>query len=116
MDSSKYRQRIAPNKMDCYIYYKAAIEHAQQIQTCFACLQSNLPILALPPRLQRRPQASNSLHTWMEIYQDIPENFESILAVAVSASGILDVLASDRRLEYFSNVGEEDGFQVKSRP
>lgn len=102
--------------MDCYIYYKAASEHAQQVQSCFARLQSNLLNLAIAPRLQRRPQASNSLHTWMEIYQDIPENFEPILAVAVSASGILDVLASDRRLEYFSNVGAEDGFQVESRP
>jgi hypothetical protein len=90
--------------MDCYIYYKAPIEHAKQIQDCFAYLQDHLLMLVRKPQLQRRPEASNSLDTWMEIYRDIPGNFEEIIAEATKKSGIYKVLVGERRLEYFINV------------
>ncbi|MFA9273435.1 MAG: DUF4936 family protein [Candidatus Aquirickettsiella gammari] len=95
--------------MDCYIYYKAKEGDAQQIQTCVARLvayvlenismQCGIAIAA--PQLQRRPAASNGVHTWMEIYRDVPMSFEQIIQDAASASGIDQHLIGERRLEYF---------------
>ena len=95
--------------MDCYIYYKAKEEDAKQIQVCAKQLQdlvienlsSRNDLTITPPKLQRRPEASNGVHTWMEIYRDVPVQFEQIIRHAAIASGIIDLLIGERRLEYF---------------
>lgn len=95
--------------MDCYIYYKAREEDAQQIQICVARLYAyvleNLPasseLATTASQLQRRPAASNGVHTWMEIYRHIPTTFEQVVQDAVVASGITEYLIGERRLEYF---------------
>lgn len=91
--------------MDCYIYYKSKIEHATEICRSVELLHTGLAgKLDYLPRLQRRPEPSNGLITWMEIYQDVPQDFEQILCVAVTQSGIQKLINGERRLEYFMSV------------
>lgn len=72
------------------------------IRHCVELMRSQLSNkLVQLPRLQKRPIANNGLITWMEIYQDIPENFEEILSVAVAHSDIALFITGERRLEYF---------------
>jgi hypothetical protein len=95
--------------MDCYIYYKAKTEDAKKIQVCVGQLHTHILESLLmsgkaamtPFQLQRRPVASNGVHTWMEIYRDIPTSFEDIVHDAAVASGIHEHLIGERRLEYF---------------
>lgn len=88
--------------MDCYVYYKSTVDHAIAIRHCVEvmCVQLSHQLDHLP-RLQRRPAVNNGLITWMEIYCDVPENFEDILTAAVMHSGITSLITGERRLEYF---------------
>ncbi|WP_395006460.1 DUF4936 family protein [Undibacterium sp.] len=98
--------------MDCYIYYKANVENARQIQVCVKRLQqyvgdnlwASSDFAMAAPQLQRRPEASDGVHTWMEVYKDVPAQFERIARDAAIASGILEHIVGERRLEYFIDV------------
>lgn len=95
--------------MDCYIYYKANVENARQIQVCVKRLQqyvvdnlwASSDFAMAAPQLQRRPEASDGIHTWMEVYKNVPAQFERIARDAAIASGILEHVVGERRLEYF---------------
>ncbi|MFZ6817786.1 DUF4936 family protein [Undibacterium sp. Ji22W] len=88
--------------MDCYIYYKSNSEHAMEVRRCVEILRSELSgTLEHLPRLQRRPASNNGIITWMEIYQEVPENFEAVLYAAIERSGIQTWISGERRLEYF---------------
>ncbi|MBI3712695.1 MAG: DUF4936 family protein [Burkholderiales bacterium] len=87
--------------MDCYIYYKSAAHNSKHIVACVAQLREHLVSqLAVPLRLQQRP-VSGEVITWMEIYRDIPPDFETILANALSQIAMQDWLIGERRMEYF---------------
>ena len=95
--------------MDCYIYYKAKVENARQIQVCANRLQhyvvenlwASSDFAMIAPQLQRRPEALDGVHTWMEVYKNVPAQFEQIVRDAAIASGILELVIGERRLEYF---------------
>ncbi|MBR7798583.1 DUF4936 family protein [Undibacterium fentianense] len=95
--------------MDCYIYYKAPEASSRQVQVCVQRLfrylldhhavMNNAPLQM--PILQRRPESEHGVQTWMEVYRNIPENFAHLAQDAAIASGIIEFLVGDRRLEYF---------------
>jgi hypothetical protein len=95
--------------MDCYIYYKAKVENARHVQVCVKRLQqyvvdnlwASSDFAMTAPQLQRRPEEIDGVHTWMEVYKDVPAQFERIAKDAAIASGILDHVVGERRLEYF---------------
>lgn len=91
--------------MDCYIYYKSDVKNATQVIASVEILRSVLPVnLAQTMRLQKRPAISNDQITWMEIYRDVPEDFQYIVDVAVKASALSQWVIGERRLEYFIDV------------
>jgi hypothetical protein len=98
--------------MDCYIYYKAKVENARQVQVCVKRLQTyvveNLwassDFAMVQPQLQRRPEAIDGLHTWMEIYRNVPAQFEQVVRDATVSSGVFECLIGERRLEYFMDA------------
>ncbi len=90
--------------MDCYIYYKSATQNSEKILACFVQLRQYMSSqLANPICLQQRP-VSGELITWMEIYRDIPPDFETILANALTQSSMQEWLIGERRMEYFIDV------------
>lgn len=100
--------------MDCYIYYKANVQYARQVQVSAQRLQhyvvenlwASSDFAMTPPLLQRRPEATDGVHTWMEVYKDIPAQFEQVVSDAAVASGILEYIIGDRRIEYFMDAKE----------
>ena len=91
--------------MDCYIYYKSKEADANNIIKAFAQLRILMsPHLTSNIELQRRPKTTEGQITWMEIYRDIPENFEELLSDATSQCEIEKCINSERHAEYFLPV------------
>lgn len=90
--------------MDCYVYYKAKVEYEREIITCFQRLCSLLENHGITPRLQRRPESKDSLHTWMEIYSEVPSNFDAIIESNVIESGLMEFVIGARHAERFIRV------------
>lgn len=91
--------------MDCYIYYKteASLEAQvlqHQTELSASLLQTGGPSL----HLQRRPEAIDGLHTWMEIYRQIPQGFETDLNRLVQCSGLIPLIHGKRHVEYFMDA------------
>lgn len=90
--------------MDCYIYYKSTTQHSEHVLACVAQLRRHLASqLVNPLRLQQRP-VNGEIITWMEIYRDIPSDFETILANALRQNSMRDLIIGERRMEYFIDV------------
>jgi len=91
--------------MNCYIYFKAKIENETAIIVAERELQNRLQQkLRLITSLQRRPKAVNGIHTWMEVYENIPNNFDELLEDMMSQTALPDLQYSERHVEYFLNV------------
>ncbi len=90
--------------MDCYVYYKASVSDEQEIIACFQRLRHSLEKLGLAPVLQRRPESKNSMHTWMETYTEIPNDFDVIIGSCVIASGLMNFVIGDRHAERFIRI------------
>lgn len=90
--------------MDCYIYYKSTTQHSEQVLAWVAQLRRHLASqLVVPLRLQQRP-VNGDIITWMEIYRDIPHDFETILTCALKQFSMQDWIIGERRMEYFIDV------------
>jgi hypothetical protein len=91
--------------MDCYIYYKTAAVHEAQVIAAVALLQNKLlTTLGLKMQLQRRPEISAGCLTWMEIYRDIPSNFQAQLAALLDSNPLHALLQGERHAEYFEDA------------
>ena len=90
--------------MHCYVYFKAHLSNQTAVLHCLTYLRTSLDQLGLSSEVQKRPNAHDGVETWMEIYRDIPEDFEETLAKAVSQSGLDSHVIGKRHLEYFVAV------------
>lgn len=91
--------------MDLYVYYKVPVAQAERVMTTVKAMQDALSREQdVRGALKRRPEPSNGLHTWMEIYRALPAGFDDTLARAVEQSGLADLIVGPRHLEYFMDV------------
>lgn len=91
--------------MDCYVYFKAEVRHRQQVILQVSRLISQIRQLhGITGMLQCRPQASQGLQTWMEVYRDVPEDFSAYLHSAVDATDLAGLIHGERHHEYFMDV------------
>ncbi|MBC3930328.1 DUF4936 family protein [Undibacterium curvum] len=95
--------------MDCYIYFKMPDAKAVAVIAEVALLQQRLR--ALSPELQqtgmalqRRPDLKQGLITWMEIYREVPDNFEAQLRSALQHVDFPELQYAERHAEYFVDV------------
>ena len=54
--------------------------------------------------LQRRPELSNGMITWMEIYRQIPVTFDASLAAILNQTEIMPLIHGERHAEYFTDA------------
>lgn len=88
-----------------YIYYKAAASEAASIQARVAVMQARLAREhGLTASLQRRPQAQDGLHTWMEVYAGFPVDFEALLSQAVADAALSPCIQGGRHAELFMDI------------
>lgn len=91
--------------MDCYVYYKSAQEQESQILQQVRILNDFLITeMNIGLHLQRRPGVENGIITWMEIYRNVPMDFDHALGEAVNQTKIMSMIQTERHAEYFEDV------------
>ncbi|MDB5775685.1 MAG: hypothetical protein JWP38_1818 [Herbaspirillum sp.] len=93
--------------MDLYIYYRAAVAHARQVQSQVQQMQASLRArYHVAGELKRRPrtsQAAEAADTWMEVYPNVPDDFENILLQAFDEANYAMLIDGERHVEYFQD-------------
>jgi hypothetical protein len=93
--------------MDLYIYYHVPCERADELQKQVLNMQTKLAKeFSLITELKRRPDKRDECHTWMEVYRNIPENFDTIVQQAVTQAGLTTLINGERHLEHFLDLSE----------
>lgn len=88
--------------MDAYVYYRVAAADADRFHILAAAMQASLSKQhGIVAELKRRPAEKDGLHTWMEIYRDIPDGFDAILNQALAQAGLAALIAGERHTELF---------------
>ena len=88
--------------MDLYIYYRAAAEHAPAVLAEATALQRLLHgACGVQSALKRRPEAVDGRHTWMEVYQAVPDGFTQQLDRMLGHTGLVDLIDGTRHTEFF---------------
>ncbi|PUA18493.1 DUF4936 family protein [Glaciimonas sp. PCH181] len=88
--------------MDLYIYYRVSADHAEQFSGAAVAMQASLSRQQhISSALKRRPEIENGHHTWMEVYENVPDDFTQTIAQAVADSGIGPLIEGQRHTELF---------------
>lgn len=88
--------------MDLYIYYRVRLDHSTELQRQAGAMQAQLSQQCkVATELKRRPQDSDGRHTWMEVYLDVPDGFEALLAQHITAHGLDALIDGPRHTEHF---------------
>ena len=88
--------------MDLYIYYRVPLNQSEQLQKQVATMQAELSQqYKVATELKRRPQDKDGMHTWMEVYLDVPESFESVLKQRIVAHQLETLIDGPRHTEHF---------------
>lgn len=88
--------------MDVYIYYLAQVQQADAIQQQVTHMQAQLTHSGtVKAQLKRRPTAKDGYHTWMEVYLNTDQDFETQLRAAVNTAGLDALIEGPRHTEYF---------------
>jgi Domain of unknown function (DUF4936) len=92
--------------LDLYIYYRVLPSNAAALQARVAAMQQSLAGGApgMTTALKRRPEEKDGRQTWMEIYQDVPVNFDAMLEQAVARADLAALTEGPRHTEIFVDV------------
>jgi hypothetical protein len=90
---------------DLYIYYQVRVSDAPELQLMVVAMQARLAKLhGVGIQLKRRPEASEDLQTWMEIYTGAGADFPAALDEAVGQAGLSARTAGPRHTEVFTDL------------
>ncbi|CAN5380932.1 hypothetical protein BH11PSE11_BH11PSE11_26570 [soil metagenome] len=91
--------------MDLYIYYRVPIANIQALQERVVDMQSGITRDAgITTSLKRRRDEKDGCQTWMEVYIEVLEDFETELDFAVQNAGLMKWIAGDRHTEHFVDL------------
>ncbi|MEO8837552.1 MAG: DUF4936 family protein [Herbaspirillum sp.] len=91
--------------MDLYVYYQVQEIHAGPLRIHLRVLQRDLKQrYQVRSRFMRRAEATHGGQTWMEIYYDVPDDFEAELQRVVAAFRITDLIDGPRQTEHFVEI------------
>jgi hypothetical protein len=91
---------------DLYVYYKVRAENAARLEPLVRAMQARLaPSLpGAATQLKRRPEATDGLQTWMEVYPNADDAFRVALAEAARVAGLEDLAEGRRHTEVFTDL------------
>jgi hypothetical protein len=90
------------NAMELYVYYRVASDDAGQLKMRVLEMQAKLTgQYGVQAGLKRRPREEAGMHTWMEVYLSVPEEFEPVLEQAVHDADLPALIHGARHVEYF---------------
>ena len=86
-----------------YIYYQVHPTHTARLRPLVTALQARLRSHTEGQfYLRRKPQLTeNGYETWLEVYENVPSDFETLLLEMVNAAGIEDLIFGARHVEHF---------------
>ena len=85
--------------MHLFVYYAVP---AEQRAARLERVQDLQRAVGRPSRLMRRAEAGGASETWMEIYEDVPVDFETELDAAVRQRGLADGRHVERFVDFVS--------------
>lgn len=90
--------------MDHFVYYRVSVERVASAERAVRSMQGELAgRLQKLPSLKRRPEAKEGEQTWMEIYLDVPADFEQTLKDAAERHGVT-AHTGPRHVELFMDL------------
>jgi hypothetical protein len=91
--------------MDLYVYYRVRSNDLAAYCAQALAMQHNLARdCGVATALKRRPEEQDGLQTWMEVYADVDDAFESRLNQAVVDSRLSEWIQGPRHTEKFLDV------------
>jgi hypothetical protein len=88
-----------------FVYYKVRAHDRDELRGRVSELFSRAwHDFGLVSRLMRRPEAENGLSTWMEVYEDVPPEFDNWLRSQCDELDLLSLTADQRHAERFVEV------------
>ncbi len=95
---------IYASSSELYIYYKVSLEQRSPAGLAIDDLMARCQALGVSARLMRRREpAADGTETWMEIYHNVPHDFDATLDRLVLEAGA-STLTGERRAEWFVPV------------
>lgn len=91
--------------MDLYIYYQVKEADTASLQAAVVWMQAELARQhGVSCQLKRRPEASDGLQTWMEVYAGVPDDFAAALNGAADRAGLSAWTSGARHTEVFTDL------------
>ena len=90
---------------DLYIYYQVRDADASALAPLVRAMQARLSLEhGVTAQLKRRPETTNGLQTWMEIYPAVRFGFDAALADAVAGAALAQLTSGKRHTEIFTDL------------
>ncbi len=91
--------------MDLYIYYRVRVDRTELFKERIGVIQQQLiRDHGIVAALKRRPEQQQDISTWMEVYLNVPADFETALNQMVETSRLSDLIEGGRHVEHFMDV------------
>ena len=91
--------------MDLYIYYQVKEADTASLQAAVVSMQAELAQRhGVSCQLKRRPEVSDGLQTWMEVYAGVSADFAAVLADAADRAGLSAWTSGTRHTEVFTDL------------
>lgn len=91
--------------LSVYVYYRVPATRETAFREAATVMQAGLTRrTGVPAALKRRPEEKDGLHTWMEVYESVPDGFEAALADAVREACLGNWIEGERRREVFEDI------------
>jgi hypothetical protein len=91
--------------MDLYVYYRVRSVDAPAFCAQALAMQHTLAREhGVATALKRRPEEKDGLHTWMEVYSSVDDDFAAHLDQAVADCGLASLIDGVRHSEQFLDV------------
>ncbi|TFW28962.1 DUF4936 family protein [Massilia horti] len=90
---------------DLYVYYKVRCEHAARLEPLVRAMQAALgEHREVAAQLKRRPEMTDGLQTWMEVYAGVDAAFGEVLDAAARGAGLASLIEGPRHAEVFTDL------------
>lgn len=91
--------------MDFFVYYKVRAENVDNLLPRVSALLSEaFQVFAVKTRLMRRPEEEGGIQTWMEIYHEVPGDFDIWLRSHCETHDVSPFTDGQRHVERFVPV------------
>lgn len=90
---------------ELYIYYRAKSANAKTVQARANSMQARLASKhGIASFLKRSPDEKEGFHTWMEVYFNVPAQFDDLLNEAFESVQLKELIEGERRAETFLDL------------